>query len=397
MIRHGSFFNFLFRIACHICEQNIKEISPLRAALNLLGATLALTPCDVAAHGRSLDSQGGHSDDEQGSYHFHDGPLDGEAFSSWQEAKASLDALTGVWPQDPLPLYEIVQTAQLELHDGTLSDWRRLYDAPSLTEVDFVSITGVSSEPIGGPNLRVNVYLGWSGSRIYMGVERLDDVYINEYDEEQNVFWRHDGVELRVDGDRSGGVYGSHMYQDCWMAVAEAVARKSWNCIADRYYKHRVAQAYQALVTPPAGVALGIDRHKEWVLGLPYSDAGGSTESSSPHRSIIEIMVTAFDSLDFRGPEHSTVSELSVGVVIGLDIVLPDFDRVPGDYDGYHSLSTELGSWRDAGLFREFILLPHPGALRTAISQTTWGLVKRNTMVNRGVYRQGIVKREVTW
>jgi hypothetical protein len=46
----------------------------------------------VLAHGGGLDSQGGHHDRKQGTYHFHRGPLAGNTYSSKSEGSAALQA-----------------------------------------------------------------------------------------------------------------------------------------------------------------------------------------------------------------------------------------------------------------------------------------------------------------
>ena len=94
-----------------------------------------------------------------------------------------------------------------------------------------------------------------------------------------------------------------------------------------------------------------------------------------PIRSVIELMVTPYDSLDYRGPSFSVESTLSVGRIIGLDIAISDFDTVPGIYDGFHGLAEDPGAWIKADGFREFRLSPSPNA-PTTVGSAGWGTVK---------------------
>jgi len=52
--------------------------------------TVLLFAVAVHAHPGGIDSQGGHNDRSAGTYHFHQGPLDGQSFDSKDEAANAL-------------------------------------------------------------------------------------------------------------------------------------------------------------------------------------------------------------------------------------------------------------------------------------------------------------------
>ena len=81
-------------------------------------------------------------------------------------------------------IYEFLDPDLPDLHDGSLEDWERLFFRPTFTTLDFQSLNVGEGAPIGPPDLAVQVYLGWNGSRnrFYAAIERLDDAYVNTYE-----------------------------------------------------------------------------------------------------------------------------------------------------------------------------------------------------------------------
>ena len=232
-----------------------------------------------------------------------------------------------------------------------------------LTEDDFISQIDVGNDQIGPPDLAASVYLGWtsSPSRIYVGIETVDDVRIDEFEGAPvppGRVWASDSVELRrIDGDRGGGKY--NFFRENGQRL-----------------NHLTAQLYGTKALNPTGAFMFLSDRKAWVLDLPYSDAGGAVWGEAPTRSVIELMVTPYDSLDYRGPSFSVESTLSVGLIIGLDIVISDFDTVPGVYDGLHGLAEDPGAYIRADGFREFRLSPSPPNAPTTVESAGWGTVK---------------------
>ena len=106
------------------------------------------------------------------------------------------------------PIYEIPTQALPDVHGGSLDDWGAVAPEPSLTHNDFGPLAVQDGAGIDLADLAYRCFLGWhSGAQtIWIGVERVDDVYINTYPGgEPGNMWKHDGIEFMVDGDHSGG------------------------------------------------------------------------------------------------------------------------------------------------------------------------------------------------
>lgn len=138
------------------------------------------------------------------------------------------------------PIYELPTSRLPDLHDGSLEDWEEVLPGATVDYREFVSLSGVGdSAPIDVDDLAYRFFLAWHGAtgRLYLACERIDDVYVNAYDGNPDDLWQHDGIELMVDGDHSGGAYAS-----------EAANRDLW---------HVQAQQYLTLPEAPNGNQLG--------------------------------------------------------------------------------------------------------------------------------------------
>ena len=257
-------------------------------------------------------------------------------------------------------IYEFLDQDLPDLHDGTLDDWEGVLSRPTFTEFSFGPLEVGDGASMGPPDLAVNVYLGWSGTqnRLYAAIERLDDVYVNTYEggDLSNV-WRHDSVEIMVDGDHSGGWYSGFHENPCEGFKRVAQLADYWDPC--RYFSGFQAQQYIGIASAPDGRLLGRQSSNpdDWETGLPYGDAGGFVEEGTPHRSVVEIMVTPFDELRWDTPEHSRESTLKVGRIIGLQVSIPDFDEEAGAYHGFSTLQGQPNTWRQADNFVDCVLM----------------------------------------
>ena len=100
------------------------------------------------------------------------------------------------------PVYE-VPPGYIDVTDGSAEDWGDFCPGPTLTLADFSPINIGDAPYVDPGDLTCRVFVGWSAKeqQVYFAVERIDDVYVNEYDGTgvQDI-WRHDGVEMYVDG-----------------------------------------------------------------------------------------------------------------------------------------------------------------------------------------------------
>lgn len=236
--------------------------------------------------------------------------------------------------RDGIPVYQLQPDALPDVHDGTLADWLDLVPGPSLTDRDFVNI--LSDEELDTTDMSAVVYLGWMQTppRLYVGVRRIDDKHLNEYTgAAPDQLADHDGVELMVDGDRSGGVYKIRDHEVEHTREEVLLSEQAQ------------AQKYCALATSPDGRSLALkgvgDLSRRWATALPYADSGGAefpSAGSGRDTTIIEIYVTPWDSLHYEGYAASLASDLRVGCRIGLQIALPDYDDSPGTWNGLYTI-----------------------------------------------------------
>ena len=273
------------------------------------------------------------------------------------------------------PLHEILD-GEIDLHDGSLSDWEAALGGPTLVDSDFESlpVVGENAE-IGPPDLSVQIYLGWSRTRntILAGVESLDDDYVNTHPGgDLKRLFRHDGVSVMVDGDHSGGAYDHWVLGEC--------SGQNWPP-CDSLLINLQAQSYTAIAGSPDGRLLGYPGiGNGWVTLPPYGDAGGMVVLGPPHKSVIEIMVTPFDTLVADDRSRSQRSDLRAGMIIGVDVSFNDFDELGcADgyqcYTGFYNLSGSRRSWERAEFMVDFVLI---GAEErpTAVGRTSWARVK---------------------
>ena len=272
------------------------------------------------------------------------------------------------------PLYEILE-GEIDLHDGSLSDWEAALGGPTLVDSDFRSVWVVGEKgEIRPPDLSVRIYLGWSrtANTILAGVESLDDDYVNTHaGGDQKELFRHDGLSVMLDGDHSGWAYDHFVLNECTV---------SWPP-CDSLIINMQAQAYTAVASSPDGRLLGYPGiGNEWVTLPPYGDAGGTVEPDPPHKSVIEIMVTPFDTLVADDPPRSQRSDLRPGKIIGVDVYVYDLDQ-PGCADphvcdsGVYNLTGQRGSWERAEFMVDFVLMD-AGERPTAVGNMSWARIK---------------------
>jgi hypothetical protein len=295
------------------------------------------------------------------------------------------------------PIPEIIDEDldRFDLHDTSLDDWRRILLQPSLWAADFYASPKVGEgAPYDPFDMDYQFWLGWNGStdRLYLAMERIDDVYVYEYaGGNTGDLWRHDGsFEFLIDGDHSGGDYTGSADPD-------------WTDEEKTLNNNRTAQQYTVIAQAPDGRHLGYQgAGTEWVLAPPYTDGGGGTIELSldffgdfgtdfgrgiftqpgqlpsieetPVLSILEGYVTPFDNLIWNSPEDSEISDLAPDKIIGLSISIPDFDTKPAAYRAFHSLTGAYDTWRYASNFSDARLVPARD--RTSVESRSWALIK---------------------
>ena len=255
--------------------------------------------------------------------------------------------------------------ADIDLHDADITDWEDVLGDASLVPTDFFQDPTVGDGAQYDPaDLDYRIWLGWNGNlgTIWMGTERIDNVYINEYaGGDLGHLWRHDSIEFMLDGDHTGGDYTGS-------------ADENWTDEEKDLNENRTAQSYLAIGDTPDGRHVGYQgRGTEWVNALPYADGGGGSTGDGPTTTIIEFFVTPFDDLIWNSKEDSKPSPLFDGKIIGFNIAVPDFDTAPSDYRAYHTLSGQAATWRYAERFVDGRLVSVGGDAGTAADDESSG------------------------
>ena len=270
-----------------------------------------------------------------------------------------------------ISIFELPTEDLPDIRDGTLDDWEEVLGDNYLTHDDFIAMEVGSGDPIDPADLGLKIYLAWNSAaqQIFVGWERVDDEYVNTY-EGGDVFdtWMQDGVEFYVDGDHSGGPY----YVG-WDDSPDADQLK------DRV--GRQAQSYYSIGSVPDDVYLGINSAaKTWVVFPPWGDGFGTNFGSEPTTSIIEVQVTAWDDLDWRGPDQSTRSPLVADKILGFDMLVEDHEPTPASYSGFYGLAGITGGYGNADQLIHAELVPCDtgdcGSAATAVEASSWARIK---------------------
>jgi hypothetical protein len=255
----------------------------------------------------------------------------------------------------------------IDFNDDTIEDWEDFIGEPNFTAgEDFFSDPTVGDGAQYDPaDLDFRIWLGWESggtNRFWFAIDAVDDVYVNEY-EGGNLgqLWKQDAIELMLDGDHTGGQYGGISAD---FGTQEEIDLEN----------NRTAQQFVAIASAPDDRLTGyLGKGAEWVNAPPLSDFGGAVVGDGPTQWNIEFYVTPYDNLIWNDPEGSTVSQLSNGKIIGVQISVPDFDTAPSEYHAFHTLSGQPATFKYADRFVDGRLV---GVGGTAVEANSWGRVK---------------------
>ena len=275
--------------------------------------------------------------------------------------------------------------AVINLDDGVVEDWEDVLGEPTLTILDFDRYTPAYIDYQAGPsNFDFRIWLGWTeDGKIYCAGQVVDDRYIAITDEDFPVNFRNrgDSMQLRVDGDHTGGQYLP-------LPVYEELAQEEEAINAGQpMMSNRQAQQYEAVPRVPAGPQVSVPQNNMngswWMVFPPYAEGGGGAYGENPTIWSVEFYVTCWDRLNSVEPEGSVVSQLSGGKVIGLDVWVSDHDNkghaTPTASDGFYFLDRPDSRFgvHDASEFFDGLLLGPPGeSSDSAVQSTTWGRIK---------------------
>jgi len=273
------------------------------------------------------------------------------------------------------PIYELATSDLPDLYDQSLQDWEDVLPGTSLTQDDFAPLAVNDGAGINTADLAYRVFMAWNSAdqRIYFAIERVDDVYVNTYEGGNPAnMWMDDGAEFMLDGDHSGGDYNGFSPDVYGEEQAKLLVGYQ-------------AQQYTMCPESPDGQILGNNTSaSSWVCTLPWAEGSGYAYGQNPTTSIIETAFTAWDELNWNGPEVSKRSALYGNKVIGFQVSIMDWDYTTEDkrmtYHAFHTLSGLANTWRMADNFVGGQLVPCTGGdcgtTASAVSAESWGRVK---------------------
>ena len=302
----------------------------------------------------------------------------------WLTLALSLAGFLSVANAQPADrIYPIVQltdrdVAEIDVTDGSVEDWENIVGEPTLTPLDFADPYGGSYDP---SDMDFRIWLGWHDAtdRIFFAMERVDDVYINEHDrEDESLFimsFHDSSVEFAVDGDHSGGPVFPEESPEEWL-------KNPWQA----QIFHALGEVFdggsQVRLTPHA-----YHLSADWFSQPPFAHGGGAVVGGSPIFSVTEFYVTPFDRfVPTADPEDSDVSDLFGGKIIGFNIRIPDVDDQPGVVETIHHLAAPrppLPYWASlfqipADDFADGVLVTPDGLASedSAVKSDSWARIK---------------------
>ncbi|MEW6753539.1 MAG: hypothetical protein AB1505_21525 [Candidatus Latescibacterota bacterium] len=281
----------------------------------------------------------------------------------------------GAQQQAIYQIYELATSDLPDLYDGSLEDWEDVLPGTSLTHDDFAPLAVEDGAGINPADLAYRMYMAWNSAdqRFYFCIERVDDVYVNTYEGgNPQMLWQHDGAEVMLDGDHTGGDYNGFSVQTYGEEQAKLLTGYQ-------------AQQYTMVPESPDGNLLGNNTSASgWVTNMPWAEAGGFAEGEAPTTSVIEVAITAWDELNWQGPEYSKRSALAADKIIGFQVSIMDWDYTDADnrfrYHAFHTLSGLANTWRMADNFVDGELVGCTGGDcgegPTAVEAESWGRIK---------------------
>ena len=274
--------------------------------------------------------------------------------------------------------------AEIDLMDGSIEEWLDLLGEPALLAAfDFFTWEAYDYNPA---EFDFRIWLGWHDAtdRIYVAMEQVDDVYINEFVRDDEPYYRvmskNDGsMVLHVDGDHSGGefLYEMDVFDspEEWMLHSEQQAQ-GYFALGEVNDDGSHVALFKDTTAPLVSFA-GLE---PWYALPPYADGGGGSLAGDPFLSVTEFYVTPFDQLIWNSPEESVVSELYPGKIIGLKFSIRDHDDEFGKTNGLFYLPefNESVPPQTADSFGDFVLTGSDGSIPeiTSVESKTWGRIK---------------------
>lgn len=273
------------------------------------------------------------------------------------------------------PVFELSDQdlARIDLRDSSVWDWQTILGPPTFVPRDLhTSDLGKAHD---ASEFDYSIWLAWHNStnRIYVAVERLDDLYFNQYDRENlrslnsYMYFQDSTIHFMVDGDHSGG--------EVLLDRSELDDEKLLE------FNNRQAQWYLGIAEvfdEGPHVSLmedGFRYFTDWFVKAPFSESGGGVSSDDSHTTITEFYITPFDQLEVTSQAQSVPASLYADKIIGLALFIMDYDADNAALSSLHHLPRHSwGHGLPAHEFVDGVLISHSGG--TAVEDLSWARIK---------------------
>lgn len=292
------------------------------------------------------------------------------------------------FPQDKIPRV-----------DGDAADWAMVSDEYAIRSDQFVDDTGRHPKP-DPANLDVKIRVGW-----VKGLNRLYFLY-----EASDNYWdfgdpgiRQDTFEIMVDGDASGGPLLDKSHPEFWnrQHVGDSALVPDERVSADEAHwaSHGVHAQNYHIFTP----AVGRDwcmawTAATWIKEFPWANAAYHYDfkAGQPGKLVLEFWITPFDYAGPEGPQRAVESVLRENKIIGLGLIVIDYDGPQNKARGFWNLSRHHTSYGDASELCAFRLMPIEPALLPALD-ARWSFKVVDMERRLVAFRDESIGKPKTW
>ncbi len=244
--------------------------------------------------------------------------------------------------------------------DGDPSDWAMVPDRYAVRTEQFVNESRRPSKP---GTLDVAVRVGWVKglNRLYFLYEATDDYWDFSLPGLHN-----DTFEIIVDGDASGGPLLDKGHKEFWTTknVSEMAVRSDDRLsVAEAHWASHGAHAQNYhIFTPAEGKDWALSWNAaSWTKEMPWANAvcRHDVRPGEPGKVVLEFWITPFDYAGPEGPERAVESVLRENKLIGLGLIVIDYDDVAArGSSGFWNLSRQHHAYGDASSLCAFKLMP---------------------------------------
>ena len=182
------------------------------------------------------------------------------------------------------PILEITDDmlAQIDLQDGTTDEWPDLLGEPTLKTIDFKTDSEYFSTDYDPADLDFAIWLGWHEEldRIYFAGAFVDNEYWGGTGPPFGTNSARDRITFVVDGDHSGPLRKS------------VIGEGSHRLEIQGYYATPWVSEGPTVIMPWVTHTDSSEPLGDWMIHLPYCEAGGNVIGEKPTIWSMEFFVT---------------------------------------------------------------------------------------------------------